>query len=68
LYADPVNDGQPERHAMERVRKLDEPDRGYEYRVSVPAARPVGDYTPRLLPRHPIASVPLEAHEILWQR
>lgn len=24
--------------------------------------------TPRLLPRHPVASVPLEAHEILWQR
>jgi len=68
LYADPVNDGEPERHAMERARKLDEPDHGYEYGVGLPAARPLGDYTPRLLPRHPIASVPLEAHEILWQR
>jgi starch phosphorylase len=68
LYADPVNDGEPERHAMERARKLDEPDHGYEYCVSLPAARPLGDYTPRLLPRHPMASVPLEAREILWQR
>ena len=40
----------------------------YEYCVSIPAARALGDYTPRLLPRHPIASVPLEAPEILWQR
>ena len=40
----------------------------YEYCVSIPAARVLGDYTPRLLPRHPIASVPLEAPEILWQR
>lgn len=68
LYADPVNDGEPERHAMERAPKLDEPRHGYEYCVSIPAARAPGDYTPRLLPRHPIASIPLEAPEILWQR
>jgi starch phosphorylase len=68
LYADPVDDGEPAGRAMERVRKLDEPDHGYEYCVSIPAARPLGDYTPRLLPRHPIASIPLETREILWQR
>jgi len=68
LYADPVGDGEPERHTMERARKLDGPDHGYEYGVSIPAARALGDYTPRLLPCHPIASVPLEAREILWQR
>lgn len=68
LYADPVNDGEPERHPMERVRKLDEADHGYEYAVTIPARRALGDYTARLLPRHPIASVPLDAREILWQR
>jgi glycogen phosphorylase len=68
LYADPLDDRAPERHLMERVRKLDEPDHGYEYRVSLPAERPLGDYTPRLVPSHRIASVPLEAHRILWQR
>ena len=26
------------------------------------------DYTPRLIPDHPDALVPLEASEILWQR
>ena len=68
LYANAVDGGPPERHAMERTRTLDESGDGYEYAVSIPAARAVGDYTPRLVPHHPIASVPLEAHEILWQR
>jgi starch phosphorylase len=68
LYADPSHDGQPERHTMERARKLDGTGDGYEYRVSIPAGRPLGDYTPRLVPNHPNASIPLEAPEILWQR
>jgi starch phosphorylase len=68
LYANPDHDGQPERHTMERARKLDESGDGYEYGVSIPAARPLGDYTPRLLPNHPHALVPLEAPESLWQR
>jgi starch phosphorylase len=68
LYANAVDGGPPERHAMERTRTLDESGDGYEYCASIPATRAVGDYTPRLVPHHPIASVPLEAHEILWQR
>src|SRR5437867_894029 len=68
LYADAANGGEPERHAMARGRKLDGPSHGYEYDVRVPAVRATDDYTPRLLPYHPAAVVPLEAHEILWQR
>lgn len=68
LYANAVDGGPAERHAMERTRTLDEAGDGYEYCVSIPATRPPGDYTPRLLPHHPGASIPLEAHEILWQR
>jgi starch phosphorylase len=66
LYADPGRDGQPERHSMERAGKVAED--GFEYVVSIPAPRPLGDYTPRLLPSHPDAAIPLEAPEILWQR
>jgi starch phosphorylase len=66
LYADPGRDGQPERHSMERAGKVAED--GFEYVVSIPAPRPLGDYTPRLLPNHPDAAIPLEAPEILWQR
>jgi glycogen phosphorylase len=38
------------------------------YRASVPAARPAGDYTARIVPVHPDVAVPLEAPHILWQR
>jgi glycogen phosphorylase len=40
----------------------------YVYDARIPAQRPASDYTPRLVPYHPAAVVPLEAHEILWQR
>jgi starch phosphorylase len=53
---------------MKPIHKLDGPEQGYEYSVRIPVRRELGDYTPRLLPRHPFASIPLEAHEILWQR
>jgi len=39
---------------------------GFSYIVRVPATRPVADYTPRLVPQHAGASVPLEAPFILW--
>lgn len=41
---------------------------GQIYAASVGASRPAGDYTPRIIPRHPDAFVPLEANEIIWQR
>jgi starch phosphorylase len=68
LYANPLNGGPPERHAMEGGRTSDDARGGYEYSVTISSARPIGDYTPRLIPHHPMASVPLEAPEILWQR
>src|SRR5262249_7482936 len=68
LYAEGVNGETPERHVMLRGRKLDGPGNGCEYTVRIPAVRALGDYTPRLVPYHPAAIVPLEASEILWQR
>jgi starch phosphorylase len=38
------------------------------YRAAVPANRPAGDYTARVVPRFAGAAVPLEANHILWQR
>jgi starch phosphorylase len=38
------------------------------YGGKVPGSRPVADYTARVLPWFPGASVPLEATQILWQR
>jgi len=68
LFADLVNGSEAVRQAMAHGRKLDGPVGGYEYTGSMPASRPAGDYTPRLLPYHPEARVPLEANQILWQR
>ena len=68
LYANPVDGGEPERHVMVRARRLDGPGNSYEYQARVSASRAPGDYTPRLVPYHPKAAVPLEANEILWLR
>lgn len=68
ILAEPTDGGEPVRQPMAPRRKLDGPGHSYEYSASVPASRPAADYTPRLVPRHPEAVVPLEAQEILWQR
>ena len=54
----------PVRKAMERGVQL--PDKGYLYTATVEANRPASDFTARLVPYHPSASVPLEAPYILW--
>jgi starch phosphorylase len=41
---------------------------GYEYSFDVPADRPAGDYTARIIPKRTGARVPLEAPQILWQK
>jgi starch phosphorylase len=40
---------------------------GYLFTARVPANRPASDYTPRVIPFHPQAVVPLEAAQILWR-
>jgi starch phosphorylase len=68
LFADPIDGGEPLRQVMTRRRTLEGPRPDYEYTTSVPVSRPISDYTPRLLPYHPKAAVPLEAPNILWRR
>jgi starch phosphorylase len=67
LYADAWNGGTPERQAMTRGARLADAD-GYVYSARVRAERPAADYTPRVIPHHPAAAIPLEAAQILWQR
>jgi hypothetical protein len=38
------------------------------FATHIPATRSAGDWTPRVLPDHPGAVVPLEASQILWAR
>ncbi|MGR9045001.1 MAG: alpha-glucan family phosphorylase [Gammaproteobacteria bacterium] len=39
---------------------------GFIYTLRIPATRPISDYTPRIIPHHPAAVVPLETHAIYW--
>jgi len=67
LYADADSDSEPIRQVMVRSESL-VGQNVWRYSASVPATRPAKDFTPRIVPYHPDAFVPLEAPEILWQR
>jgi glycogen phosphorylase len=68
LYADGIHGGAPVRQEMQRGRQLVGASGGYGYSAAVPAARPPGDYTVRVIPHCPGVAIPLEAARILWQR
>jgi glycogen phosphorylase len=68
LYADPWEDQEAVCEPMVRGEPLPGAIDGYLYRGSVPATRPADHFTPRIIPVHPGARVPLEASSILWQR
>jgi starch phosphorylase len=67
LYADPIDGDTAVCRVMTRAYPLVGAMHGYVYRACVPASRPAHAYTPRLVPSHPVAAVPLEATPILWQ-
>jgi starch phosphorylase len=66
LYADPLEAGEPERQAMVRGERLIGAENAYHYTAAVAASRPPSDFTPRIVPYHPSALIPLEAEQILW--
>jgi len=67
LYAEELNGAAPAREEMTRGEPLVGAANGFTYTVRIPATRPAADYTPRLIPAHQGASVPLEAPFILWE-
>jgi starch phosphorylase len=66
LYANALKDEAPVTLSMSRGERPAEGADPFSYAASVPAGRPVADYTPRLVPQHVGAFVPLEAPFILW--
>ncbi len=68
LYAEASSQGAAVRQAMQCLGVPDSEAGEHTYQASVPATRPASDYTPRVIPTHAAASVPLEAGHILWQR
>jgi starch phosphorylase len=69
LYADGQGGGAPIGQAMTRAGS-ETPSGGPDhlYVAVVEASRPASDFTPRLVPFHADAAVPLEAPFILWFR
>lgn len=68
LYADPLEGQEAVCKPTVQGEELPGTVNGYLYRGSVPAMRPAEHFTPRVIPMHPAAQVPLEANHILWQR
>lgn len=69
LYAEPLEAGaEPERITMSRGKPLPGTVNGYLYTAAVSTPRPADDYTPRIVPCHQEAMVPLENNHILWYR
>jgi starch phosphorylase len=66
LYADAHKDDDPIMQTMNRGERVVGAASGFTYSASVPTGRPLADYTPRLVPQHVGAFVPLEAPFILW--
>ncbi len=68
LYADAIDAGGPLRQTLTRGAALAGTANAWLYAGNVAAGRPLSDYTPRIIPAHPLAHVPLEANMILWYR
>jgi starch phosphorylase len=68
LFADAADGGRPEIVEMKRGEPLVGTSNAHRYTASVPADRPASEFTPRMVPCHPLASVPLECARILWYR
>ena len=66
LYAEGQNGNGPVTRPMSRGEHLVGASNAFTYTAVVPATRPVADYTPRLVPQHSGAIVPLETPFILW--
>ncbi len=67
FFAKGINGAAPFAQKMSRGAKLEGTANGYHFNTLVTTTRPKSDYTARVIPYFPNASVPLEISRILWQ-
>jgi starch phosphorylase len=67
LYGDGIDGSEPVHHDMARGESL-AGENAWRYTAAIRADRPARDFTPRIVPYHPEAFVPLEAAQVLWYR
>jgi starch phosphorylase len=65
-FAEPLDDRPAERHVLRRGEALPGAINGFLYTGLLPTERPLSHYTPRIIPAHPEALVPLELNLITW--
>jgi starch phosphorylase len=68
LFAEGLNGAGPVREAMTRGQYPIGSGSAYVWSTTIAAERPASDYTPRAIPWHPAALVPLECQKIVWYR
>jgi glycogen phosphorylase len=66
LYAEDLQGCDPIIQKMEVLSNELSDSEFITYIASVPADRPAEHYTPRVVPYHPLVSIPLECNHILW--
>jgi glycogen phosphorylase len=66
LYAEGQNGDAPLRYPMSRGESPVGSTNAFLYTASLPAIRAAADYTPRVIPQHNGAFVPMETPFILW--
>lgn len=66
LFSEPAPGITDSIHDVETGRPIPGAVNGYVYAITIPAVRPIGDYTPRIIPRHAGCRVPMETQRILW--
>ncbi len=68
LYANPIAGREAVRQPLTRSTILAGTANAWLYSGTVAADRPLSHYTPRIIPAHSQARIPLEANAILWYR
>ena len=68
IYAESIDGAPAVRQEMTRGNPLPGSTKAFVYGAEVPASRSPADYTPRVIPWHPAARIPLEDSHILWFR
>jgi glycogen phosphorylase len=68
LYASPANAHEAVVQPMTAVEPISGQTNAFIYRVTVQTTRPAAHFTPRVVPSHPEARIPIELPLIAWQR
>ena len=67
LYANGTDGSNPVRLELKLFQQVPQSGKANLYKATVSSSRPATDYTPRVIPKFPGVSIPLETNLILWQ-